>query len=263
MRRPAEKTLIARKLLSCAVACVGIAMAVEATAMDQADFDDYVWGRAGGGELIHRVSTGKAYDIESGDTVARLEGHEVAIAVPSVSEPGTTFHITRAVLLYRALGTDEVLVAYPGKNPEALTGVNAYTFRNGALVWRLGMPDAKAAPRTIPGAIECDRQGTVLFCLRSASYDSEKGMSVLEYRWTVDRAASSIQAAARSEFAETEPSTKGVSRGPVMIRLTSYRVPGWDAVPDTLRQWIETHAPGFASLPEDLTGLIKAAGFAP
>lgn len=64
--------------------------------MDQADFEDYLWGRAGAGEITHRASTGRAYDIHSGDMVARLEGHEFAIAVASRTDPGTVLFCLRA-----------------------------------------------------------------------------------------------------------------------------------------------------------------------
>jgi hypothetical protein len=237
--------------------------ATAATAMEREDFADYVWGRAGDGEIIHRVSTGKAYDTVTGRMVARLEGHEVAIAVRSKTEPGTVYHIARAMLLYRHPETDAVMEAYPSSDPEALTGISAYSHENGAFVWRLGRPNGGAPPRTIPGTVECDRQGSVLYCLRGHAYDSEAGMSVLEYRWMVDRTASSVQAAARSEFAETEPPHPGISEGPIMIRLSSYRAPSWKAVPATLREWIETESPGLATLPDDTTALIEAAGFMP
>ena len=232
-------------------------------AMEREDFADYVWGRAGDGGIIHRVSTGQAYDIVSGKMVARLEGHEVAIAVSSETEPGTIYHIARAMLLYRHPETDAVLTAYPGSDPEALTAVSAYSYSNGAFLWRLGSPASEAPPRTIPGRVDCERQGPVLYCLRSSAYDSTEGMSVLEYRWTVDRTASSVEAAARSEFAETEPPHPGISQGPVLIRLSSYRAATWNDVPATLRAWIEKEGPGFATLPGDTRALVEAAGFAP
>ncbi len=238
-------------------------MAADVMALDQADFADYVWGRAGDGAIIHRVSTGTAHDIDSGKMVARIEGHEVAIAVPSKTEPGTVYHIARVVLLYLDPETDAVLVAYPGRDPVAQTMVSAYSTVNGAFVWRLGSLTNDTPPRTMPGQIDCERQGPVLYCLRGTTQNSKEGMTVVEYRWTVDRTASSPEAAARTEFAETEPPSKGISEGPLMIRLTSYRAPAWKAVPDTLRKWIESEAPAFANLPDDTTALIEAAGFAP
>jgi hypothetical protein len=244
-------------------ALIGSLIAADVMAMDQADFADYVWGRAGDGAITHRVSTGTARDIDSGKMVARLEGNEVAMAVQSKTEPGTVYHIARAFLLYRDPDTDAVLAAYPSSDPDAQTGVSAYSYVDGAFVWRLGSPANDAPPRTMPGRVDCERQGPVLYCLRGTSYDREAGMTVLEYRWTVDRTASSPEAAARTEFAETEPPSPGISEGPVMIRLTSYRAPAWEAVPDTLREWIETEAPGFAILPDDIAALIEAAGFAP
>lgn len=237
--------------------------ATAAMAMERADFADYVWGRAGDGDIIHRVSTGTAYDIDSGELVARLEGHEVAVAVASETEPGTVYHISRALLLYRHPETDAVLTAYPGSDPQALTSVSAYSYIDGAFVYRFGSPVNDTPPRTIPGRVDCERQGPVLYCLRGTAYDSDTGLSVLEYRWTVDRTASSPEAASRSEFAETEPPHPGISEAPILIRLTAYRSPTWDAVPDTLKEWIETEAPGFATLPGDFSALIRAAGFAP
>ncbi len=231
--------------------------------MEREHFADYVWGRAGDGEIIHRVSTGMAYDIDSGEVVARLEGHEIAQAVPSKSEPGTIYHVARAMLLYRHPETDAVLTVYPGSDPEAQTSVSAYSHSGNAFVYRFGSPNNNAPPRTIPGRVDCERQGPVLFCLRGTSYEAEEGRSVLEYRWTVDRTATSIEAAARAEFAETEPPHPGISEGPVLIRLTSYRPASWETVPDTLKTWIETQAPGFATLPADLNALIQAAGFSP
>ena len=234
-----------------------------ASAMDREDFADYVWGRAGDGEIIYRVSTGAAYDIDTGKVVARLEGHEVARAVKSTAEPGTVYHVARAMLIYRHPETDAVLDVYPGSDPDALTSVSAYSHKDGAFIYRFGSPASNMPPRTIPGRVDCERQGPVLYCLRGTSYEAEEGRSVLEYRWTVDRTSSSLEAAARSEFAETEPPHPGISEGPVLIRLTSYRAPDWESVPDTLREWVETQAPGFATLPEDTTALIEAAGFAP
>lgn len=231
-------------------------------AMEPEDFDDYVWGRAGDGHLTHRVSVGNAYDMTTGDLVARLEGHEVAIAVPSVSEPGTIFHIARAFLLYRDPQSGAVLAAYPGSDPQALTAVSAYSFDDG-FRWHLGSPNDDASPRLIPGTVDCERQGPMLFCERASVYNREEGMTILEYRWTVDRTAPSVEAAARVEFAEIEPPEpgKGVSDSPLLIRLTSYRVAAWSNVPASVRSWIEEEAPGFASLPGDLDALIEAAGF--
>ncbi len=245
------------------IALVGSWFGTVAIAMDREDFADYVWGRAGDGEIIYRVSTGMAYDIDSGEVVARLEGHEVARAVAAKSEPGTIYHIARAMLIYRHPETDAVLTVYPGDDPEALTSVSAYSYSNGTLVYRLGIPSGDTPPRTISGPVDCERQGPVLYCLRGTSYEAEEGRSVIEYRWMVDRTASSVEAAVRAEFAETEPPHPGISEGPVMIRLTSYRAASWDAVPNTLRAWIEAQAPGFATLPADTTALIEAAGFVP
>jgi hypothetical protein len=233
-------------------------------AMGPEHFVDYVWGRAGGGELIHRLSIGWAYDISSGRIVAKLEGLETAMAIPSVAEPGTVYHVARVVLLYRDPTTGAVLAEYPGRDPEALTSVSAYSF-DGQFRWSLGDPGNDAPPIVIPGTVDCQTQGTTLFCERSSVYPRENGATVLEYRWTVDRGAASIEAAARSEFVETEPSEpeKGVSDGPLMIRLTSYRVPDWEALPPTLRDWVEQEAPGFAVLPEPVRATIEAAGFSP
>lgn len=229
--------------------------------MEPQDFEDYVWGRAGNGELVYRVSTGKAYDIDSGEMVARLEGIEVARAVRSDADSNTVFHIGRAVLLYRHPVSDVVLEAYPGSDPAAQTLVSAYSYENNALVWRLGIPNADAPPRMLPGGVDCERQGPVLYCLRGSSYDSPAGMSVLEYRWTVDRTAPAIEASSRAEFAETEPPNPAISDGPLLIRLSSYRVSSWATVPPSLREWVEVQAPGFATLPENLPTLIEAAGF--
>lgn len=234
-----------------------------ATAMEREHFADYVWGRAGDGEVIHRVSTGMAYDIDSGEVVARLEGHEIAQAVPSKSEPGTIYHVARAMLLYRHPETHAVLTVYPGNDPISLTSVSAYSYTEDGFVYRFGSPNNSAPPRTIPGEVTCEKQGPVLSCVRGTSYKAEDGRSVLEYRWTVDRTATSPEAAARAEFAETEPPHAGISKGPVMIRLTSYRATSWDTVPESLRVWIEKEAPGFATLPGDTVALIEAAGFAP
>ena len=261
-RAPNQTGVMMRKPFAVA-ALIGTIIAADVMAMDQTDFTDYVWGRAGDGAIIHRVSIGTAYDIESGKLVARVEGHEVAMAVPSMTEPGTVYHIARAMLLYRDPVSDAVLAVYPGSDPDALTGVSAYSHVDGDFVWRLGSPANGTPPRTVGERVDCERQGVVLYCLLGASYDSEAGIKVLEYRWTVDRTASSPEAAARVEFAEIKPLTPGVSERPLLLRLTSYRAPAWEAVPHTLRQWIETQAPGFATLPDDATALVKAAGFAP
>jgi hypothetical protein len=253
----------ARRLFFSALASSLAAAGAGAAPMAQEDFADYVWGRAGGGEIIYRVSSGFAYDIDSGEVVARLEGHEVARAVSSSTEPGTVYHIARAMLLYRHPETDAVFEAYPGSDPEALTAVSAYRFSDGAFQWRFGRPASGAPPRVMPGGVDCDHQGTVLQCMRSLSRMDDTGMSVIEYRWTVDRSAASPQAAARSEFAETEPPHPGISEGPIMIRLSSYRAPSWEDVPETLRTWIEEEAPGFATLPDDVEALIRDAGYTP
>jgi hypothetical protein len=167
------------------------------------------------------------------------------------------------MLLYRHPETDAVFEAYPGSDPEALTAVSAYSFSDGAFQWRFGRPASGAPPRIMPGGVDCNHQGTVLQCMRSLSRMDEAGMSVIEYRWTVDRSAASAEARARSEFAETEPPHPGISEGPIMIRLSSYRAPDWESVPETLKTWIEDEAPGFATLPDDVEALIRAAGFAP
>lgn len=82
------------------------------------------------------------------------------------------------MLIYRDPETDAVLAVYPGSDPDALTGVSAYSHVDGDFVWRLGSPAS-------------------------------------------------------------------------------------GALPHTLKQWIETEAPGFATLPDDIAALIEAAGFAP
>lgn len=251
-----------RKPFACA-ALIGSLIAADVMAMDPEDFTDYVWGRAGDGANIHRVSIGTAHDIGSGKMLARVEGYEVARAVPSKTEPGTIYQVSRALLLYRDPETNALLAVYPDSDPAALTGVSAYTYADGGLIWRVGSPTNDAPPRTIAGRVDCERQGPVLYCRHGTSYDSKEGMTVLEYRWTVDRTASSPAAAARMEFAETEPPASGIFEGPVMKRLTAYRVPSWEGVPDTLRQWVEAEAPGFTSLPDDMAALIEAAGFAP
>jgi len=244
-------------------ALISATIAANVMAMDQADFTDYVWGRTGDGSLVHRVSIGTAYDIESGKILARVEGHEVAMTIPSMAEPGTVYHIARAMLLYRDPESDAVLAVYPGSDPDVQTGVSAYSHVDGDFVWRLGNPANGTPPRTVAERVDCERQGSVLYCVLSASYDTEAGIKTLEYRWTVDRTASSPEAAARVEFAEIKPLTPGVSERPLLLRLTSYRASAWEAVPTTLRLWIETEAPGFATLPVDAPALVKAAGFAP
>ena len=148
-------------------ALIGTLIAANVMAMDQSDFTDYVWGRAGDGGIIHRVSIGTAYDIESGKLLARVEGHEVAMAVPSMTEPGTVYHIARAMLLYRDPVSNAVLAVYPGSDPDALTGVSAYSHVDGDFVWRLGSPANDTPPRTVGGAAhsqKMDRDGSPGFC---------------------------------------------------------------------------------------------------
>lgn len=234
-----------------------------AMALEIQDFEDFVWGRAGNGNIVYRVSTGKAYDINNGKVVANLEGLELAQAARSASDPNAVYHVSRAVLLYRHPLTNEVLLAYPGSDPNAQTLVNAYSHIENAFHWRLGIPSSEMPPRTLPGTVECERQGPVLHCMRHSSYASTAGRTVLEYRWSINRTGASGEATSRAEFAETEPANPLISEGPLMIRLTSYSVSSWQAVPNSLRGWVESQAPQFGALPDELTPLIEAAGFKP
>lgn len=251
-------------LLPILAALIALSLSPGLHAMSQAEFEEYVWGRAGGGEVIHRVSTGYAYESTTGKRVSRMEGHEIAIAIASETEPGTIYHIARAVVLYRDPDTDAVQFAYPSADAEAMTAVNAYSRdADGGFVWRLGRPYGDGPPRTMPGTVACERQGSVLQCLRDHTYTDAEGTTVLEYRWLTDRSATTPEAAARIEFAEIEPPNPKLAEGRLLIRLSSYRAADWQAVPESLRSWIETDAPDFAKLPDDPAALIEAAGFAP
>lgn len=212
------------------------------------------------GKPVYYYSTGTVKTFPGGELLANIEGVDMARLLRRDPD-GTVHKASRKMFILRDPRTSEVIERIDGKALDDYFYPYQYmTFRlDGSLLRGTATQGAGAAKHSVDvgSAMEARRVGDVaVFSAPNARARPDGTGSYEMYEFWVQPRGSTVQPS--TTLTLTLVNWHPIGRGkPVYTHRTSWRVDRYDALPASLREWIEAKAPLYRQPPRDLAEIER------
>jgi len=212
------------------------------------------------GKAIYYYSTGTVKTFPGGELLATIEGVDMARLLRRDPD-GTVHKASRKMFILRDPRTGQVIEQIDGKALDDYFYPYQYmTFRlDGDLLRGTATQGAGAAKRSVDvgSAMEARRVGDVaVFSAPNARARPDGTGSFEMYEFWVQPKGSTVQPS--TTLTLTLVNWHPIGRGkPVYTHRTSWRVDRYDALPASLREWIDAKAPLYREPPRDMAEIER------
>ncbi len=244
------------QLLIGALAALGLALPAAAAGFDADLFEVFVDSNMGrDGKPVYYYSTGTVKTFPGGELLATIEGVDMARLLRRDAD-GTVHKASRKLFILRDPKTGVVIEEIDGQRlDESFYPYQYMTFRlEGRELRGVSTQGAGAAKRTVDigSAMDARRVGDlVVFSAPNARARPDGTGSFEMYEFWVQPKRSKVQPS--TTLTLTLVNWHPIGRGkPVYTHRTSWRVDRYDALPASLRDWIDRHAPLYREPPRDM-----------
>jgi hypothetical protein len=212
------------------------------------------------GKPVYYYSTGTVKTFPGGELLATIEGVDMARLLRRDPD-GTVHKASRKMFILRDPRSGEVIEQIDGKALDDYFYPYQYmTFQlDGDLLRGTATQGAGAAKRSVDvgSAMEARRVGDVaVFSAPNARARPDGTGSYEMYEFWVQPKSSTVQPS--TTLTLTLVNWHPIGRGkPVYTHRTSWRVDRYDALPASLRQWIDAKAPLYREPPRDMAEIER------
>ncbi len=234
----------------------GLAMA-EGGGFDEELFEIFLKARVGTGKPVFWYSTGEVYSYPGGKLLARMEGIDTARLVRDTDDPHTAYQLSRKTFVYRDPVTDEIFREVNGKKASHIKYPYQYiTYKlegdklltsveqgSGVRLRKLGPMDTMAAQRLGDVA----QFAAPLFL----NFETPRGKyeAFEHYDFFIQPGGSMPNQLSWMRYGDLPPF---LGPGRTIIHLVGWRVESFDALPETIKAWVENEAQLWLQPPKDM-----------
>lgn len=244
-----------------ALALIGLSIPafVTASEFDRALFDTWIEARVGNGDPVYWYSIGSVRAYPSGELLFNMEGYDTArMYRPEAGKP-VAHQYNRKTYIFRDAESNEVLTEYNGNPVEPIAypyQFITYELKDGRLETWVEQGSGERMSRMGPGYdISARRLGDAVVFSAPVFLDfpipgtDSRYQAFENYDFFIQQNASVPGQLSWLRYGDC-PRWSGSQ--PCIMHLVTWRVDGFDQVPETLRSWIETNAPLWKAPPVDL-----------
>jgi hypothetical protein len=234
----------------------GLAMAAGG-GFDEELFETFLKARVGTGEPVYWYSIGEVYSYPDGALLARMEGFDTARLVRDESDPKTAYQLSRKTFVYRDPETNEVFKEVNGRPATHIKYPYQYiTYKlegdklvtlveqgSGAQIRKMGPSDEIAARRLGDVAVF----SAPLFL----NFETPRGKyeAFEHYDFFIQADGAVPNQLSWLRYGDLPPF---LGPGKTIIHLVSWRVDGFDDLPETMKQWVKAEAQLWREPPRDM-----------
>jgi hypothetical protein len=223
------------------------------TDFDEHLFEEFITMR--GGDGIHPVywyATGEMRSFPDGEVIVRLEGLGADRLVRSTKDRSETYQLHREIFLYRHPETNAVLRHWQGREIKPLKmpyQLYIYSIENGRFEIRAEHGSGGRLQRLGPISVAARRIGEAMtFSLPLFISGQKRAFAHYDFfaapPGTADRY--------RLSWVRYDDWPRFPASGRRVMHAVSHRVERWEALPESIRTFIETEAPHYKNPPRDL-----------
>ncbi len=234
----------------------GLAWA-EGGGFDEELFEIFLEARAGTGEPIYWYSIGEVYSYPDGALLARMEGFDTARLVRDADDPATAHQLSRKTFVYRDPETNEIFSEVDGKAAThikypyqfityKLVGDRMQTFveqGSGARLTKLG-PSEEIVARRLGDAVVFSAPLFLNLETPRGKYEAFE-----HYDFFIQSGGEVPNQLSWLRYGDLPPF---LGPGKTIIHLVAWRLDSFEALPDTMKKWVETDAQLWRQPPKDL-----------
>ncbi|MEE4271753.1 MAG: hypothetical protein V2I67_08765 [Thermoanaerobaculales bacterium] len=224
---------------------------------DEELFEIFLEARVGTGEPVYWYSIGEVWSYPDGKLLAMMEGIDTARLVRDETDPHTAYQLSRKTFVYRDPETNEIFREVDGKEASHIKYPYQYiTYTlDGDLLLTSVEQGSGARLRTMGPmkTMVAQRLGDVaqfsapLFL----NFETPRGKyeAFEHYDFFIQPDGSMPNQLSWLRYGDLPPF---LGPGRTVIHLVGWRVDNFDALPDTIKEWIETDAKLWREPPEDM-----------
>jgi hypothetical protein len=251
-------------LAAFAVLLGGTAVAGTGEGFDQQSFERFASMRAGEGEPVYWYTIGTVYSYPDGRALYAMEGIDTARRLPD-GEDGTVHQASRKVFFYRDLETGEVLREADGQTVEPIAydyQYITYALVDGAIVTYVEQGAGPRLQRIGPVEnIQLRRIGETLVFSAPLFLDFPTGAGRYQafenYDFFIHPEDSGLSVPNQLSWVRYGDRPPFAGPGNAIIHLVSWRVDSYEALPASMREYLESDAPLWKAPPRDLAEIRK------
>jgi hypothetical protein len=240
-----------------ALVVVPVVAWAEGGGFDEELFEIFLEARVGTGEPIYWYSIGEVYSYPDGKLLARMEGFDAARLVREADDPATAYQLSRKTFVYRDPQTNEIFREVDGKPAThikypyqyityKLVGDRMQTFveqGSGARLTKLG-PSEEIVARRLGDAVVFSAPLFLNLETPRGKYEAFE-----HYDFFIQSDGSVPNQLSWIRYGDLPPF---LGPGKTIIHLVAWRLDDFDALPDTMKKWVETDAQLWRQPPKDL-----------
>jgi hypothetical protein len=232
---------------------------------DREAFASFIDALGGRSEPRLYAYSGTVYDIPTGRLVATVEGYQQARSFPAGRDGTQAFVARRAVLLYRAPGSGELLRVYPDVRASITApplGLTRYTLSGDAVAsFTLSGTPAGSRASNVPETLDAQREGAAWIFRRVLVPPNPVEQPVEIQETVVQPGRSAASGRIRSVMTKVANNPDFLTPGGRHLLHLSWRpVERWDELPAPIRDFLDREAPGMKALPGSLAESLAALG---
>jgi hypothetical protein len=225
---------------------------------DEELFEIFLKARVGTGDPIYWYSTGEVYSYPDGKLLARMEGFDTARLVRDDDDPHRAYQLSRKTFVYRDPVTDEIFREVDGKKAThikydyqyityQLEGDKLQTFveqGSGPRLRKMGPMDNMTARRLGDVAMF----SAPLFL----NFETPRGKYEAFEHYDFFIQPGGVAQPNQLSWLRYGDLPPFLGPGRTIIHLVSWRVDSFDALPETIKKWVETDAQLWREPPKDM-----------
>ncbi len=224
---------------------------------DEKLFETFLKARVGTGDPVYWYSIGEVYSYPDGALVARMEGFDTARLVRNETDPKTAYQLSRKTFVYRDPVTNDIFREVDGKPATHIKYPYQYiTYKlvddrmqtyveqgSGDRLTKLGPAEEMVARRV----------GEVVFFSAPLFLNFETPRGKYEafehYDFFIQPDGSLPNQLSWLRYGDLPPF---LGPGKTIIHLVSWRADDFNALPETMKEWVKTDAQLWREPPKDM-----------
>jgi hypothetical protein len=230
----------------------------EGGGFDEELFETFLEARVGTGEPIYWYSVGEVYSYPEGKLLARMEGFDTARLVRDEDNPQTAYQLSRKTFVYRDPVTNEIFREVDGRKATHIKYDYQYiTYQlvgdklltsveqgSGPRLRKMGPMDSMTARRLGDVA----QFSAPLFLNIETPRGKYEAFEHYDFFIQPDGVARPNQLS-WLRYGDLPPF---LGPGKTIVHLVSWRVDSFDALPETIKEWVESDAQLWREQPKDM-----------